>query len=259
MTQGPAAGPRASDVDWPVFVVSLPDAVDRRARILAQCAGLGLRPRIVDAIDGRGGLPAGLEACVDRERAAARVGRRLSDAELACALSHRAVQRRIVEDGLPGAIVFEDDAILTEALGPFLRAGGHKAAEFVQMDHMDARIWRGRGLRWSPEITLHPLAANASLATGYALSAAGARHVLAHSTPVAGLADWPCDMTALDGVVTWPRLVDHPPPDPDASAIEGGRRALVAAVPPARGRAWRFFRTGYWARWWFKRRTRKIS
>lgn len=245
--------------DWPVFVISLTDAQDRRRCILDQCAALGIVPQIVDAIDGRSGLPPDLAPQVDRAGAQARVGRPLSDAELACALSHQQVQRRIVSQGLPGAVILEDDAILTPLFAAFLQGQGYLAADFVQMDHMDARVWYGRRRPWSAQIALIPLAENASLATGYCLSAQGARHLLDHSTPIAGLADWPCDMSPLGAVVTWPRLVDHPPFATSGSALEAGRRALADQVAPARGRGLRFFRPDYWRRWWFKRRTRKIS
>jgi glycosyl transferase family 25 len=244
---------------WPVFVISLADAQDRRRRILDQCAAIGIVPLIVDAVDGRSGLPPDRERQVDRAGAQARAGRPLSDAELACALSHQQIHQWIVSEGLPGAVILEDDAILTPLFALFLQGGGHLAGDFVQMDHMDARVWYARRRQWSPEIALIPLAENASLATGYCLSARGARHVLAHATPVAGLADWPCDMSPLGAVVTWPRLVDHPPFATSGSAIEAGRRALVAGQAPPQDRQRRFLRADYWRRWWFKRRTRKIS
>jgi glycosyl transferase family 25 len=244
---------------WPLFVISLQDARRRREKVVAACAPHAITPIILDAIDGRQGLPAALEGNVDRGRARQHVGRTLSDAELACALSHQAIYRRIVDEELPGAIILEDDAILSPGFFEFIAGRGYLAADFVQMDHMDTRVWYGRRRRWSDDISLIPLAANASLATGYSLSARGARYMLHHTMPVGGLADWPCDMTGLGGLVTWPRLVDHPPFETSDSAIEKARRALVDGLEPPRGRALRFLSAAYWRRWWFKRRTRKIS
>lgn len=254
MSERDASGP-----DWPVFVVSLIDAQDRRRAILAQCQSLGIQPVVVDAVDGRRGLPPDRAGDVDRAGAQARAGRPVSDAELACALSHQGIYRRIVDDGLPGAIILEDDAILTPLFAEFMQGRGYLAGDFVQMDHLDARVWYARRRPWSDKVLLIPLAKNASLTTGYCLSARGAQHLLANSTPVAGLADWPCDMTPLGAVVTWPRLVDHPPVTASGSAIEAGRRALVAGQAAPENRRLRFFRADYWRRWWFKRRTRKIS
>lgn len=245
--------------DWPIFVVSLADARLRRERITRQCAALGLSPVIVDATDGRNGLPPEAEIQVDRAAADARARRRVTDAELACALSHHGIYHLIVEQDLPGAIVLEDDAILTALFAEFMRGKGYLASDFVQMDHMDARVWYRHRKAWSDTITLLPLAANASLTTGYSLSQMAARFILDRSTPVAGLADWPCDMIPLGGVVTWPRIVDHPPVGIADSAIEAGRKAVVDLMPTPKDRATRFFRASYWQRWWFKRRTRKIS
>ncbi len=153
--------PASQSPDWPIFVVSLADAAERRSAITAQCAALGLEPIIVDATDGRKGLPADCEAAVDRQGARARAGRMVTDAELACALSHHRVYRRIVEEGLPGAIVLEDDAILTPLFAEFLKGKGYLAADFVQLDHQDARVWYRRRKAWSDRIELIPLAANA--------------------------------------------------------------------------------------------------
>jgi len=247
------------DGPWPVFIISLIDAGARRAPLLRQCAAIGLQVEVVTAIDGREGLPPRYEPMVDRAAAAERIGRSMSDAEIACALSHRLVYLRIVEAGLPGAIVFEDDAILTPLLAPFLAQGGDRVADVVQMDHMDARVWHRQGRPWSPQITLFPVAGNASLATGYALSTRAARHLLAQTDPLAGLADWPCDMSVLGTVVTWPRLVDHPPVAESGSAIEAGRRTLVDQTPPPRERWTRYVTATYWRRWWLKRNSRKIS
>lgn len=106
--------------DWPVFVISLADAIERRAPLLDQLRGFNLSFTVVEAVDGRRGLSAGDLARVDRSGAERRVGRPVSDRELACALSHQAVYRRILDEHSPGGIVLEDDAILTPLFPAFL-------------------------------------------------------------------------------------------------------------------------------------------
>ncbi len=243
---------------WPIFIVSLVDAAARRAAIHAQLARRGLTAEMVDAVDGRRGLPPVWHAEVDRPAAQNRIGRPISEVELACGLSHRTVYRMIIARGLPGAIVLEDDAVLTPLFDTFIAAQGYLAADLVQMDHLDARVRRGSSRLLAPGIAVHRLVSNASLTTGYSISRRGAQHVLACSTPLAGLADWPCDMVALGALVTVPRIVDHPP-DTAGSEIETARRRLVDANPGEPQRWKRFSRRAYWVRWWFKRRSRKIS
>lgn len=245
---------------WPIFVVSLKDAIERRSQILAQCTILGLQPELVDAIDGRDGLPPEVEHLVDRNTAETRVGRKLTDGEYACALSHRTVYQRICREGLPGAIILEDDAILTEYFADFLAGKGYLEADLVQMDHLDARVWHRKGRAWSERITVFPLAENASLTSGYSLSARAARYLLDHSSPLAGLADWPCDTMPLSPLATLPRVVEHPKTDSATSTLKTEREISRHAQSKATEPRWkRFFRQSYWARWWFKRRTKKIS
>ena len=249
---------------WAVLVISLASDSDRRASLLPSLSRLGLTAHVIEGVDGRAGLPHWAEAQVDRAAAAVRVGRPLTDGELACTLSHRRAWQHVCETGAPGALIFEDDAIPTDRLAGLLAAGGHRAADLVQFDHQDARIWRawaraaparnlGHGLR------LVAVASNASLANGYAVSARGAAHLLAAATPVSGLADWPCDTTALGALIALPSVVHHPPADRAQSHLETRRRALVEARPVGAGPFRRRLSAEYWQRWWFKRRTRKIS
>jgi glycosyl transferase family 25 len=257
-------GSAVLDKDWAVLVISLRDDEARRERLLSALARMGLPAQVVEAVDGRAGLPAWAEAEIDRDAATRRVGRPLADVELACTLSHRRAWQHVLDAGLAGALVFEDDAIPTDRLARLLSAGGHRAADLVQFDHQDARVWRA-GLRMGPEreifpgTRLVPVAANASLANGYAISARGARHLVAKATPVGGLADWPCDTTALGALIALPPVVGHPPVDPGQSRLETARRRMVAGAVPADPRWRRFARADYWRRWWFKRRTVKVS
>lgn len=245
---------------WPIFIVSLKDATERRRQILTRCAALGLQPELVDAIDGREGLPPEAERLVDRIAAESRVGRKLTDGEYACALSHRSIYQRICGESLPGAIILEDDAILTRDFADFLAGKGYLEADLVQMDHLDARVWHRKGRAWSESISLFPLAANASLTSGYSLSARAARYLLDHSSPLAGLADWPCDTMPLSPLATFPRVVEHPETNGVTSALEAERETSRRAQSKAAEPRWnRFFRQSYWVRWWFKRRTKKIS
>lgn len=121
------------------------------------------------------------------------------------------------------------------------------------MDYLPVRAWVRRRRRLTEDIALVPIAENASLTTGYCISARGARFLLAAATPMAGLADWPCDTIPLGALVTSPRIVTHPPITASTSAIEAERVLLDARRPPATGRLKRFLRKAYWQRWWVKR------
>src|SRR5699024_6250809 len=126
-------------------------------------------------------------------------------------LSHQSIYRRIVDEGLPGAIVLEDDAILTPMVSDFLARRGYLEADLVQMIYSWALAYRKKWRELTDRVMLAPLARNAFAAAGYSISARGARYVLRHGVPVSGFADWPCDVTLLRPLATVPQIIRHPP------------------------------------------------
>ena len=158
--------------------------------------------------------------------------------------------------------MLEDDALLTQDFSTFYSEKGYLAADFVQMDHQHARVYRWGG-QTKAGVALVRLAANAGLSTGYSISSTMAQYLVEHATPIAGFADWPCDLTPLSPFATFPSIIKHPPFDPCTSSLEGYR---VQQVWPATdtqdmsGRWKRFANRAYWKRWWFKRiLTKRIS
>ena len=247
---------------WPIFVISLSDAADRRANITRQLNDFGMPFTIVDAVDGRNGLPSQFEPMVDRDPSRSLVNRMLTDAEFACALSHLTIYRHIVDNALPGAIVLEDDAILTPLFREFIDARGHRAADLIQLDHAEGiRSLRHRAIHVDHNIRLVRAASNATLTTGYSVSLRGAEFILANALPLRAPADWPCDVSTLLTLLAVPRVVDHPDITAADSAIAEGRNLALqqSRTPKHIKENRRFFRTSYWRRWWFKRTTRRIS
>ena len=196
---------------WPIWIISLADATQRRAEIGRVLGSMGLDHSFIDAIDGRCGLPEDCERMVDRVRTLERDGTPMMDGEYACALSHQLAYARIIDEGLPGAIILEDDAILTRAFRDFYAGRGYERAPFIQMGYFQARIFRGPG-QSVPGTRLHRLAENAFLTVGYSVSRAAAEHLRRHGLPIRAPADWPCDVTRIPAAVTMPRLVLHPDP-----------------------------------------------
>lgn len=245
--------------DWPVLVLSLEDAEARRANLVGQLDALGLGHEIVSAVDGRSGLPERYEAMVDRAATRAALHRDMAGAEYACALSHHFIYRRVLDDGLPGAIVLEDDAVLTPLFAEFVRAGAYRAADLVVLDHWFGRVWRFSEKRIAPDIRAGRLSLVPCLTTGYSISAAGCQFMVGNSLPISRTADWPCDITRLGALATIPRVVDHPPLNPQTSLMERQRRELAAtAHAPSVRRQSRDRKSGL-RRWLIKRASRKIS
>lgn len=244
---------------WNIFLISLADAHARQHDIATQLENLSIPFEFTDAIDGRAGLAAKYEQMIDRPGTEIRLGRRMTDPEYACALSHMSIYRRIVDENLPGAIVLEDDAIPGPLFKEFLDARGYEAGALIQLDHLHGDIWRlTRPIRLTPHIRLEKAARNTSLASGYSISRSAASHILRHGLPLRGLADWPCDVTSLPAMLALPRVIYQANVGGQDSAIETGRASIVSALRKS-PRPLRFFKASYWRRWWFKRMTKRVS
>ncbi|TQM94112.1 glycosyltransferase family 25 protein [Roseinatronobacter monicus] len=245
---------------WQVFVVSLQDATDRRDKIKCQLSACSIPFEFVDAIDGRAGLAAEHEALIDRPGTEVQFGRRMTDAEYACALSHMSIYRRIVEGSLPGAVILEDDAIIGAMFKTFYQNRAYGCTDLIQLDHMHGDIWKFSKREPLIEgVKIAKAARNASLATGYSISHKAAAHILKYGLPLRGPADWPCNVTVLPTMLALPRVVDHPEWEHGDSAIEAERRAIQSEIVKEKRNLRRFFKWAYWRRWWFKRRTTRIS
>lgn len=104
----------------PVFVISLPEATERRAQIASHLKELGLAHEIVDAVDGRGfDVPA--HTAYNGRRRRLLFGRDLTGGELGCALSHRSIYERMADENIPLALVLEDDVVLSEDIPAVLK------------------------------------------------------------------------------------------------------------------------------------------
>ena len=254
--------PVAASVPWPIFVISLDIATQRRADIEAQMTREGLSFTYIDALDGRNGLPPEYEHLVDREGTVALHGYPMGDGEFACAISHQMVYRRIIDEGLPGAIVLEDDAILTPQFVDFYRNGGYLSAEVIQLFCFAARIWRGPGRAIAPGVHLHRLAENAFMTVGYTMSRKAADFMIRKSVPLRARADWPTDMTQIGIMLTIPSIIQHPKPEGQISYIADtssthwvGDFDFSSKYP----KGWRrLISASAWSRFFMKRFSREI-
>lgn len=238
----------------PVFVITLPDAEPRRARLIGQLEEAEVKHELWLGVDGREGLPPDQERHVDREKAKRVSHRALGDAEFACALSHHHLHAEIVRRDLPAAIVLEDDARVG---APFFEL--HKGLEpddwdLLILDHKKTFVHRSALFPLPGGAIAHPISVAGYLSTGYAISAAGARAMLDRSLPITAPADWPFDIAQLRSYAVLPRLVDHP----DSAAAPSDIRHLRTDVVPLH-RIERFARPSYWRRKALRLLTRRIS
>lgn len=105
-----------------LLCINLERSPERKAEIADQAEALGLEVRFVPAVDGLLLPPDDPERDRYDERARDRTWKRgLSEAEIACVLSHRRAVSSFLESDAKFAVVLEDDAILAPDFAPRLQ------------------------------------------------------------------------------------------------------------------------------------------
>ncbi len=239
---------------WPIFVLTLRGDDARRSQLLEKLGSLELEFRLHFGVDGRLGMPEQFEEFVDRDAARKKHDRDLSDGELACSLSHRAIYQQMLEQGLDGALVLEDDAIVDERLFNFVAQESYRGADLIMLDHSHARVHGPHKVLRDGSVA-RKLSLPSCLTTAYSISGRACRHLLEASTPVMDLADWPGDICSLGALVLDPPIVARPDPIAGTSHLREARAELTNGhSSPAR-----LFQAAFWRRWITKRLSRRIS
>lgn len=97
------------------FILHLERAIARRPNVETLRACLSIASEIIPAVDGALLAPGEIRRAYVRQRFRPRYPFALAATEIGAFLSHRAAWRRIVDDGLDLAFVFEDDAQIDAA------------------------------------------------------------------------------------------------------------------------------------------------
>ena len=175
-----------------VFVISLLTASKRRELMSAQLRAAGLEFEFVDGVNGQALSASELARDYDEARTVQVMGRPMTPGEIGCTLSHREAQRRIIAQGLPLALVLEDDALLgnqtmrvLQALASRIKADDN---QLLLLTHVGRYIgWGGQRLTG-----LHRLYRpyRAFGAHGYLLTQRSARSLYEQLYPLHAVADW---------------------------------------------------------------------
>ncbi|MEZ5776769.1 MAG: glycosyltransferase family 25 protein [Paracoccaceae bacterium] len=203
-----------------ILIISLPDHAARRAPLIATLEGAGIAHEVFPAIDGRAGFPEQMAALVDTDALAA-LPRPLTNGEIACALSHALACRHIAEDLREPAIILEDDAIIGADFTEVVTSGALEAAgrDLILLYHNRTRVLRGWAQAICGRFQLRRPIKQPYGAVGYFVTPATARRIADQSLPIADVADWGLDILELDTVCIVPRIVGHPPVEPQQTTM----------------------------------------
>lgn len=112
-----------------LYVISLPEAAERRERAARQLAEAGLRFEFFDALRGEQAMAEGhFERC-DNAEWLLNTGREVTPAEIGCFASHRSVWQKCVELGEP-VMIMEDDFQLLPGFAGAVQKVARRIEEF---------------------------------------------------------------------------------------------------------------------------------
>jgi glycosyl transferase family 25 len=97
-----------------IFVITLKESTDRQENIKLQFQNINCPFEFFYGINGKELTAKELSLYYDDVKAKKQCGRSLALGEIGCALSHRLVYKKIVEEDIDRAIILEDDSILKE-------------------------------------------------------------------------------------------------------------------------------------------------
>ena len=222
----PRSGARENSTGSPslnapkAFIIHLGRAVARRANVDVLQDRLPLDSEVIAAVEGARLTGPELENAYVRRRFAPRYPFALTPTEIGVFLSHRAVWRRIVDDDLDFAFVFEDDAQIDApqfaAVLDFVKAE-RGAWDYVLLPAAPARKGSIAARRGGIALLLPD--APPLRAIGQIVSRAAARRLLACTLPFDRPVDTFLQMTWITGQ---PLLVASPSPVRDVSPEAGG-------------------------------------
>lgn len=210
-----------------IFIISLPEAEERRAEICSALNKLKLEHSIFEGVDGRG-FDVTTHPDYDRDNRLKYFGRDLLGGEIGCFLSHKHVMEKIIADDLPYAVVLEDDAVVLYSLPPVLNSlvSMNKVPDFVRFlgSKKVNNSKHTKIAKLTDEIDLTVLRTTPGGAHGYFITKEGALKLLKHMDkifiPIDTLMGYSWQ-TGVDNLATIPSPILHG--KPDDSMIGHGR------------------------------------
>ena len=195
-----------------IFVISLPNAHERRQAVAEKMQALGLIFTFFDAVDGRQGVPVQYTHRIDRLAIEKNLRRSVSDVEICCALSHALLYEKIVADRIPHSVILEDDFLCDMDFRDIVHQDilPNHMAGFMLLYHLYARILPSQKQPLWGRYNVAPVINNCAGAVGYYVDLPTVQRFVTTVFPISYVSDWFLDITAIPAQVVTPRLITHP-------------------------------------------------
>jgi glycosyl transferase family 25 len=169
-----------------IYAINLPQCAERRENIVRECARFGLEMEIVPGIYGRNLTPEQMRALVFEPET-----NPLGRSEIGCTLSHLAAYRKMLSDGIPMALVLEDDSVFASDPRSVLAALEDcpvDGPDVYMLTHRNVSYIRNAGPKTIGGYRFHR-GWNAFGGNGYVVTGRAAENILRFQTPVKIMCD----------------------------------------------------------------------
>ena len=168
------------------FLINLDRHPDRLATAQTRLSQAGVEAMRMPAVDGSTLSPAARCAAVSRFHALLARGRLYTPGQIGCTLSHHAVYRRMIDENIPAALVFEDDVLLSPAFPAALTA----ANAFLDTDRRQVFLFSdGTQTPLSGDGNAFVRARNGDCSEAYLITLPAARELLRVNSPMVVMLD----------------------------------------------------------------------
>ncbi len=96
-------------IDIPIYIINLKKDIEKKEHMQKLCEKHNLYQEFINAVDGRLLSEENINEIYSSAKAINTIGRELSRGEIGCALSHISIYKKMVNENISEAIVFEDD------------------------------------------------------------------------------------------------------------------------------------------------------
>jgi len=108
-------------VKIPIFIINLKKDTQKKLHMQELCAKYGLQPEFIEAVDGKSLTVEDMAKTYSNALAIEKLGRELSKGEIGCALSHKNVYKKMIDENIEMALILEDDVDFDNKLVKSLR------------------------------------------------------------------------------------------------------------------------------------------
>ena len=182
-----------------IFVLNLKRSPERRKLIQSQMEKFGLKFEFIDAVDGNELTKEQLSR-VDKFKSSLRLGRKITNNEVGCALSHSNTYKKIIDERITDAIILEDDCILTEQFADFIKKKIFKKIDKDFIFLFSSYVFYKSKSKFSKDITLYEPYINPAGAVAYYINNKMAKQLYNHTKVIEYVADYPILLSNLGNV-----------------------------------------------------------